>query len=308
VVVRLITVYGSPYEEGKDSFISELHELFLDWDGPAMIGGDFNLVGFQSDKSNGVIGFKWADKFNAWIDMWALVEIGLAGRSFTWSNNQNNRIMSRIDRIFCNTSFEALFPLGSARALPRLGSDHTPIVWDSGEVNVPKKSSFKFEKWWSTRVDFLDVVIKAWSIPVNSNNPLDIWQAKVRNFRSSAKGWSANIDAEIRKKKKSLMEEYDELDVKAETHELSEDEAGRFKQILAELSSFWIIEEIKAKQRSRDRDVCEGDRNTAYFHALANQRRRKKMIPVLEGPDGPVTETKKMLEIAKDFYKDLFGV
>jgi endonuclease/exonuclease/phosphatase (EEP) superfamily protein YafD len=77
--------------------------------------------------------------------MWALVEIGLAGRSFTWSNNQSNMITSRIDRIFCNTSFEALFPLGNARALPRLGSDHTPIIWDSGEAVVPRKSSFKFE-------------------------------------------------------------------------------------------------------------------------------------------------------------------
>jgi hypothetical protein len=117
--------------------------------------------------------------------------------------------MSRIDRIFCNTGFEALFPLGNARALPRLGSDHTPIIWDSGETVVPKKSSFKFEKWWSTRVDFQEVVIKAWSIQVHSNNPLDIWQAKVRCFRSSAKGWSANIDAEIRKKKKHLMEEWE---------------------------------------------------------------------------------------------------
>jgi hypothetical protein len=77
-----------------------------------MIGGDFNLVRYQSDKSNGVIDFKWADKFNVWVEMWALVEIGLAGRSFTWGNNQSNMIMSKIDRIFCNTSFEALFLLG----------------------------------------------------------------------------------------------------------------------------------------------------------------------------------------------------
>jgi hypothetical protein len=164
VEIRFTTVYGSPYEEGKYSFISELHELFLSWDGPAMIGGDFNLVRSQCDKSNGVIDFKWAGKFNAWIDLWALVEMGLAGRSFTWSNNQSNKIMSRIDRIFCNTSFEVLSPLGNARALPRLGSDHTPIIWDSGEATDPRKSSFKFEKWWSTRADFLEVVVKAWSI------------------------------------------------------------------------------------------------------------------------------------------------
>jgi hypothetical protein len=43
------------------------------------------------------------------------------------------------------------------------------------------------------------------------------------------------------------MEEYDALDIKAEAHELYVGEAERFKQILADLSSFWIIEEIKAK-------------------------------------------------------------
>jgi hypothetical protein len=44
VVMRLATVYGSPYEEGKNAFLSDLHELFLNWDGPAMIAGDFNPV------------------------------------------------------------------------------------------------------------------------------------------------------------------------------------------------------------------------------------------------------------------------
>ena len=39
VVIRMTTVYGSPYEDGKQEFISELHELFVNWDGPAIIRG-----------------------------------------------------------------------------------------------------------------------------------------------------------------------------------------------------------------------------------------------------------------------------
>jgi endonuclease/exonuclease/phosphatase (EEP) superfamily protein YafD len=65
--VRITTIYGSPYEEKKDEFISELHELFLHWKGSAIIGGDFNLVRSQLDKNNGIIDHRWADKFNVWI-------------------------------------------------------------------------------------------------------------------------------------------------------------------------------------------------------------------------------------------------
>jgi hypothetical protein len=39
ITIRITTVYCSPYEEGKQVFISELHELFLNWNGLSLIGG-----------------------------------------------------------------------------------------------------------------------------------------------------------------------------------------------------------------------------------------------------------------------------
>ena len=50
-ISRITNVYGSSYEEGKHEFISELHNLFLNWTGPAIVGGDFNLVRNQNDKT-----------------------------------------------------------------------------------------------------------------------------------------------------------------------------------------------------------------------------------------------------------------
>jgi hypothetical protein len=90
--------------------------------------------------------------------------------------------MSKIDRIFVSTEFEVMFPLASARSLTRIGSYHTPIVWDSGIGNLPKRSSFKFEKWWLSRPDFKDIVIKAWSVDRKGMSSLDWWQTKVRFF------------------------------------------------------------------------------------------------------------------------------
>ena len=155
---RIITVYGSPYEEGKEAFISELNTLFLDIHTPTLIGGDFNLVRNAEDKSSGSINHKWSDNFNAWIEIWSLLEIKLASRKFTWSNTQVDIIMSTIDRLFCNTELEKKFPLASCNALPRCGSDHVPIIWESGVEQTIKSSSYKMEKWWLIREDFSKLI------------------------------------------------------------------------------------------------------------------------------------------------------
>jgi hypothetical protein len=80
----------------------------------------------------------------------------------------------------------------------------------------------------------------------------------------------------------------------------------RMQELARKLEKLWALEEIKARQRSRDRDILEGDRNTSYFHVIANQRFREKRIDCLMGSDGIVHENSKILEIAASFYKELF--
>ena len=164
-------MYGSPYEEGIEAFLSELHALFVEDPTPTLIGGDFNLIRFASDKNNGNINRKWSDNFNAWIEIWSLLEIKLSSRKYTWANNQVDMIMSTIDRAFCNTELDSLFPLSSITALPRCGSDHTPLVWDSGLHKPPKPSSYKMEKWWLLREDFKGLVAKIWGEKLGATTP-----------------------------------------------------------------------------------------------------------------------------------------
>jgi hypothetical protein len=73
------------------------------------------------------------------------------------------------------------------------------------------------------------------------------------------------------------------------------------------MDQIWKVEEIRARQSSRHREIKEGGRNTSYFFAKANQRKRKKNITSLE-EDGMVYEDNgKMLKHATTFYKRLFG-
>jgi hypothetical protein len=77
--------------------------------------------------------------------------------------------------------------------------------------------------------------------------------------------------------------------------------------ITSELEALWKLKEIKVRQRSRDRKIKEGDRNTTYFQAVANQRNRKKRISGLESSEGWIEDNDAMLKHAVSFYKNLFG-
>jgi hypothetical protein len=91
-------VYGPNDDRDRNDLWIELARLMSLWELPWCIGGDFNEVRFPSERSSGA-GYSAAmEEFSDFIFMQNLVDLPLEGGQFTWSNNQEDQIWSRIDR------------------------------------------------------------------------------------------------------------------------------------------------------------------------------------------------------------------
>ena len=66
-------------------------------------------------------------------------------------------------------------------------------------------------------------------------------------------------------------------------------------------------EESYWRQRSRQNWLLQGDANTAYFHAIANGRRRKCSIPCLWEGDSLLEDAGEISTHIYSFYKELFS-
>lgn len=66
-----------------------------------------------------------------------------------------------------------------------------------------------------------------------------------------------------------VAREHNHLDLEGKTRDLTASELERLKIVEKKLDKIWALEEMKARQRSRDKNVLEEDTNTAYFYAIA---------------------------------------
>lgn len=133
---ELIVVYGPADHSRSVSFLTELHDKISGAMHPVVVGGDFNLMRSPEDNSKNqhLINLHFLDTFNNWIADLELLEVDRVGASFTWTNKQLDPTRCVLHRVFVSPEWERNFPSCSLTAMTRLGSDHCPLLLDSGEA------------------------------------------------------------------------------------------------------------------------------------------------------------------------------
>jgi hypothetical protein len=166
----------------------------------------------------------------------------------------------------------------TVQALPRVISDHTPLLLNKGMSSQHTSHMFKFELRWLLKDGFYDMVTEIGENERKGSTSLEIWQNKIRSLRKYLRGWAKNQNGAYKKEKKEISSKIDKLDKKAENTMLLSHEVDLWHCLKARLIQLLREEEIKWYQRSKSDKLLQGDSNMKYFHLVANGKHRKTHI------------------------------
>ena len=132
----------------------ELAGIATVWAAPWCVGGDFNLVRYPTERAGSSDFSSSMRDFSDFIFSMGLLDLPMEGGNLTWSNACSR---SRLDRFLCSPSFVNHFSRTVRKRLPRLLSDHFPILLSCGFLQR-RQSPFRFETMWLKSKGFHDRV------------------------------------------------------------------------------------------------------------------------------------------------------
>jgi hypothetical protein len=96
--------------------------------------------------------------------------------------------MIGIDRMFCSTSWEEIFPTAHMHAWASTASNHNPLILQ-GETDKTRFKCFRFESYWLGLPGFLDVVKHAQTKPLKATDAVRCLHIKLSQMAKALKAW-----------------------------------------------------------------------------------------------------------------------
>ena len=275
-------IYASPTPSIRENLWHYMMQYKTCVNIPWFLMGDFNQVLSPAEAKGCLFSAARADYFAHVLDVCDLMDIGLTRNTYTWVRRAAGTptMMKRLDRALASLTWRHLFPEAYIEVLGKLHSDHFPLLLRcEGQQLVRGERPIRFLAAWTTHPDYDTVVDTAWhrgdQIVVNC-------LAKVKEdslvFNKDVFGNILYRKRRLETRLQGIQRRLEQVDF-ASLIRLEEELQREYNLVLYQEELLWY-------QKSRERWVKLGDRNTSFFHSQTIVRRKRNRIHGLFLDDG----------------------
>ncbi|KAI3882044.1 hypothetical protein MKX03_006254 [Papaver bracteatum] len=270
--------------------------------GEWIVLGDLNLtLNVHEKRGSTYFNISEADKIKRLIAMADLEDLGFVVYKFTWTNRREDRglIEARLDRGLASSNFCKHNKNATIKHLLDLGSDHSPIMLNTNSQQITKHKPFKVLGVWLNEQSCLDVISSSWDNQVTGSNAYRIVQ-KLTYTKHNIRLWNKHTFGDIRVNistaKINLAKAISNPNISNRSHVIKQ-----YEEVLAH---WFKSEEIFLKDKSGDKEVQLGDRNTKYFHTKTQNRwRRNRIEAIKDGQGNWVEGNENVISVITDHFR-----
>lgn len=251
--------YGKCNREGRIEMWNKLREIPTKLDGvPWLVGGDFNIFVSEEERQGGKKKqTREMMEFAEAISDCQLLDVGADGAKFTWARGNT---FERLDRVLLGEGWANLFEATRVTNMPRVISDHSPLLIESRLPGPRVRPSFRFQHMWVRHHMFLQEVNRCWKEETGTMGMVNV-QLKLSRLKKSLKLWNEvvfdNIFDGLRKAETEAKEAQ-----KSFEQDPSPALRSEMNRSMAEFLLKLKMEEDFWHQKAALKWVAEGERNT----------------------------------------------
>lgn len=306
-MVSIVNIYVPQGRKDKMKVWADLKVILNGFSGMWIYLGDFNAVRSCEERKGSKFKKQCANDFNEFIESSDLHEFPMKGFKFTFfKEDEKGKKFSKIDRVLVNRAFLDNWPDACFRSLPRLWSDHNPILLSVLDSNFGPKP-FRVFNSWLDYPDCAEVVTKALDEFVFYGDPDVRLIRKFKWLRKILKEWRDNMVLKESEELDLCRKEMEEIDLDFEAEDRLEEKDWVRNECKRRIDEIETRKAKDLKQRSRNKWAEEGDGNNRFFHGLINNRRVSNAIQGLMIEDKWVDKPKHIKRHVHEFYKNKFS-
>ncbi|KAL9659549.1 hypothetical protein QQ045_024356 [Rhodiola kirilowii] len=302
VLLNFLNVYAPNAKKEKLKLWETLVDLKSFYKGEWVLGGDFNSVLQEEERSRSSFNEKDARIFQEFIQAMGILDMPLKGRRFTWSNKNG---ASRLDRFLISPGVLSLWPKLEQIGLDKGSSDHAAVALVKEEKFWGTKP-FRILNVWLEQPGMKALIKDVWKAKEEQGRKGFTLQRRFASVRRMLSQWNKKSFGDIRQKLISVRAEWERLSKEQEARNLSEEE---YLKKLALQKRMWQLEAQEERiwrRKSRIKWLQVGDQNTSYFHRMATWRTKRNNISSLEVGENRVEEPEQIKNAVCEYFSEVF--